>query len=68
MKANIGSIDRVARVILGLAVIGAGFAFQSWLGALGLVLLGTAAVGTCPIYLPFGISTRPTLARVKARS
>ena len=68
MKANIGSVDRGVRVLLGLGVIGAGVVFQSWLGAVGLVLLGTAAISTCPIYLPFGISTRGLGSKVRAQS
>jgi hypothetical protein len=58
MKSNVGSIDRWARVVLGLAIVGAGFDFKSWLGLIGLLPLGTALVGWCPAYLPFGISTR----------
>ena len=58
MKYNLGNTDRVIRVILGLAIIAAGFYFQTWLGVLGVVLLGTATIGWCPLYLPFHISTR----------
>lgn len=58
MKANIGSVDRVVRVVLGLAIIAGGLVAQNWLGVIGVVLLATAAIGTCPLYLPFGISTR----------
>lgn len=57
MKLNMGSADRIIRAVLGAAVIAAGVYFQSWFGAIGLVLLGTASVGWCPAYLPFGIST-----------
>ena len=58
MKKNIGNADRIVRIVLGLAIVAGGFALRSWLGLIGLVFLATAAVGTCPIYLPFGISTR----------
>ncbi len=68
MKANIGSIDRVARVVLGLAIIAAGIAFQNWIGVIGLILLGTAAVNTCPIYLACGVSTRRDMTKVRVRS
>jgi len=57
MKVNIGSTDRVARIVAGLLILAAGFFFQSWWGLIGLVPLGTAAIGWCPAYLPFGIST-----------
>ena len=57
MKLNMGSIDRSARVVVGLAIIAAGLYFKSWLGLIGLVPLGTALLGWCPMYVPFGIST-----------
>lgn len=63
MKQNVGTVDRVIRVILGLAIIGLGIGFKSWLGVIGLVPLLTAAIGWCPLYLPFGIST----CKVKSR-
>jgi type IV secretory pathway TrbD component len=58
MKTNMGGADRVIRVVLGLAIIAAGFYYKSWFGVIGLVPLVTAIVGWCPAYLPFGISTR----------
>ena len=57
MKVNVGSIDRIIRIILGLGIIGAGIYFQSWFGLVGLVPLFTAVFRWCPIYLPFGISS-----------
>lgn len=58
MKRNIGNADRIIRIALGLAVAILGIVFRSWWGLLALIPLATAAVGTCPLYLPFGISTR----------
>lgn len=58
MKRNIGNADRIIRIALGLAVAVLGIVFRSWWGLLALIPLATAAVGTCPLYLPFGISTR----------
>lgn len=60
MNRNVGGADRIVRVILGLAIIGWGVAAQSWWGAIGVVPVFTAAVGWCPAYLPFGISTCAT--------
>ena len=57
MKKNVGSVDRTLRIVAGLVVIGAGVYFRSWWGAIGAVLLLTAAIGWCPLYLPFGLST-----------
>lgn len=57
MTCNMGSTDRILRGIVGLAIIGAGFYFRSWWGLIGLVPLGTAFMGFCPAYVPFGIRT-----------
>jgi hypothetical protein len=57
MKTNVGTIDRIIRVILGLGLLGAGYYFKNWLGLIGIVPLLTAFVGFCPAYLPFGLST-----------
>lgn len=64
MQANMGSIDRVIR--LAVAVIIAALWFSEKLtGTAGLILLALAAIFAvtgfvrfCPLYLPFGISTR----------
>jgi hypothetical protein len=57
MKSNVGSIDRILRIIIGLAVLGAGYTFKSWWGLVGLLPLLTATFRLCPAYLPFGLST-----------
>jgi hypothetical protein len=57
MKCNIGTTDRIIRVILGTGIVAAGVYTGSWWGALGLVPLVTAAIGWCPLYWPFKIST-----------
>ena len=57
-KANAGTIDRILRVVVGVALIGATLAgaIGAW-GWIGVVPLATAAIGWCPAYLPFGIKT-----------
>ncbi len=57
MKRNIGLVDRIVRIGLGLAIGALGIVFRSWWGLLALVPFATAAIGFCPLYLPFGIST-----------
>jgi hypothetical protein len=57
MKPNVGSLDRILRIIVGLAVLGAGYYYQSWFGLIGIVPLLTATFSFCPAYLPFGLST-----------
>lgn len=60
MKNNIGQVDKVIRIILGIAIIAVGLATQSWWGLVGIVPLFTAFIGWCPAYLPFNISTCKT--------
>jgi sulfite exporter TauE/SafE len=60
MTANVGSIDRILRIILGVVIIAVGFYFQSWWGLIGIIPLATAFMKWCPAYLPFGISTCKT--------
>jgi hypothetical protein len=60
MKSNVGGIDRILRVVLGLALIGmAAFGVIGAWGWIGLVPLLTAAMGYCPLYTVLGFSTCP---------
>lgn len=59
MKFNVGIVDRWLRIILGLAIAAAGFYFKSWFGLIAIVPLGTALMGSCPLYTVLGISTCP---------
>ena len=59
MKANVGGLDRIVRIIAGLAILGAGFYYKSWWGLIGLAPLTTAFIRFCPAYLPFGLSSKP---------
>ena len=60
MKTNVGGIDRILRVVLGLVLIGLTLSgtIGVW-GWLGLVLVGTAAFGFCPLYPLLGLNTCP---------
>jgi hypothetical protein len=63
MKANVGTIDRAIRAVLGLGLLSLILLLEGnarWLGLIGLVPLATAFLGWCPVYLPFGISTCAT--------
>lgn len=58
MSANVGTLDRVLRVIIGLALLSLVFIGpQTPWGWIGLVPLLTALVGYCPAYALFGIRT-----------
>ena len=58
MNLNVGSIDRVIRVIVGVAICAAGWYYHGWWGLIGLVPIVTAAIGWCPAYMPLGLSTK----------
>jgi hypothetical protein len=58
MKQNVGTIDRVIRILVGIAIGVAGIVFHSWLGLIAIIPLATGVVGSCPLYIPFGISTK----------
>ncbi|MEY3991437.1 MAG: hypothetical protein RLZ63_838 [Pseudomonadota bacterium] len=61
MKSNVGGIDRVVRIVLGLVLIGLTLTGQigAW-GWVGLVPLATGALGWCPPYSLLGINTCKT--------
>ncbi len=60
---NVGSIDRILRIVIGLALI-AGFFLNTdgsyrWLYLLGVIPLATGLMSSCPLYSVFGFSTCP---------
>jgi hypothetical protein len=62
--SNVGTFDRIVRVIIGLALIVAP-SLAGWPALVlvisviaGLVLIGTAAMSFCPIYALLGISSK----------
>ncbi len=57
MTKNIGSVDRLIRFAVGLALVVWGLLSANWLGAIGLIPIATAAMNWCPAYSVFGIST-----------
>lgn len=58
MKANLHSIDRTIRIILGIVLIGLAITgVIGWWGYLGVVALATGAMKFCPLYRLLGIST-----------
>lgn len=62
-KTNVGTADRLIRVIVGLAVLSLFFVYPTgtlhYVSLVGLVPLLTGLFGTCPLYALFGISTCP---------
>lgn len=60
MKINVGGIDRILRIALGVVLIGLTLtgAIGLW-GWIGIVPLATAAFGFCPLYTLLGFSSCP---------
>ena len=69
-KSNVGVVDRVARVLVGLALIAFALGYLApgtglnWLGWIGVIPLATAALGSCPLYSLIGLSTCQVASRV----
>jgi len=59
MIRNVGTVDRVIRIALGVALLALVFIGpRTWLGLVGLVPLATGLVSFCPLYRIVGIRTR----------
>lgn len=63
MKANMGTIDRIMRILLAISI---GIAWYVGLisgvlaivlGSIAVIFVLTSLVSFCPLYLPFGLST-----------
>ena len=69
MKANMGTADKTVRIILAIAVailyyfgvISGTLAVV--LGILAIIFVATSFVSFCPLYYPFGISTKRKAAK-----
>jgi hypothetical protein len=58
MKSNVGGMDRILRIAIGLVLIGLAVSGTIGLwGWLGLLPLATGFIGWCPPYALFGWST-----------
>ena len=63
-KTNVGGIDKILRIVVGLALIAwffvdKGQGFWHYAKLIGIVPLLTGLVGTCPLYSILGLSTCP---------
>ena len=64
MTQNVGGVDRWLRILAGVALLALGLAgVIGWWGLLGIVPLGTALVGWCPVYPLLGLNTCPVARR-----
>jgi uncharacterized membrane protein YfcA len=67
MKTNVGGIDRILRIVLGIALIALTLTgtIGVW-GWIGVVPVLTAAMGFCPLYTVLGFSSCPVNTAKKA--
>ena len=64
MKFNVGGVDRILRIVIGLVVIAlAATGTVGWWGWLGVIPLLTGVVRFCPLYSLVGMNTCPMKAR-----
>jgi hypothetical protein len=52
MKCNVGSTDRIIRIVIGLGIAIGGVIFESYWGLVGVLILATGVLRYCLIY-PF---------------
>ena len=66
MKFNVGGLDRMLRIALGLVLIVlAAMGIIGWWGWLGVIPLATGLLRFCPLYRPRGRNTCPLDAQKK---
>jgi hypothetical protein len=66
MTTNVGSADRILRVVLGLLLLSLLVLLEGparWWGLIGIVPLATALLRWCPAYSLLGMSTCPLASR-----
>lgn len=62
MEHNLGTADRVIRIVIGIVLLGLIFVLDSparWIGLIGIIPLMTALMGWCPLYTLLGVRTCP---------
>jgi hypothetical protein len=64
MSRNVGNVDRALRALVGILALAGAFVlgwFSGWMvwaaAAVGVIMLGTAALGFCPLYRLVGVNT-----------
>lgn len=66
MKINVGGLDRIARIVVGLVLIVlAALGTIGWWGWLGVIPLATGLLRTCPLYSIVGLNTCPLSSKNK---
>lgn len=66
MNQNVGTLDRIVRIAIGVMLLAAAAFVESgarWFGLIGVIPLLTGFFGTCPLYTLVGVSTCTTPKR-----
>ena len=57
MKSNVGNIDRVIRLVIGIGIAIGGIIFESYWGLIGVGIMTTAVFGYSPLCALLGFNT-----------
>ena len=57
MHLNVGGIDQILRIVLGVVICTIGVIYNNWWGLVGLIPLVTGTMSWCPIYNLVGLSS-----------
>ena len=66
MKANVGGVDKILRIVVGLGLLSLTLILEGnarWWGLVGLVPLLTGVVNFCPLYSLLGLNTCPVKSK-----
>lgn len=65
LKNNVGKIDRIIRIVVGIILVGNVFyALQNPIGWLGVILIVSGIAGICPLYSILGINTKSAAEKI----
>ncbi len=62
MKTNVGSADKIVRIVVGIGLLSLFFILEGnmkFLGLIGIVPIATALMSWCPLYSVIGVNTCP---------
>ena len=57
MHHNVGGMDQILRIVLGVVICTIGVIYNNWCGLVGLIPLVTGTMSWCPIYNLVGLSS-----------
>jgi len=62
MKANVGGVDKILRIVVGLGLLSLILILEGnarWWGLVGIVPLATGLINFCPLYTLLGFNSAP---------